>query len=106
MKNLPVNSLNFEDIKQNLKDFLKGNELYKDWNFEASGISTLLNTLAYQTHYIGYFVKMLLDEAFIDSAHTRQALLSHAKRESYIPKGKKAAQAEVVLKINTTLANE
>lgn len=106
MRNLPVNSLNFEDIKNNLKDFLKGNELYKDFNFEASGISTLVNTLAYQTHYIGYFVKMLLDEAFIDSAHTRQALLSHAKRAAYIPKGRRAAQAEVVLRVNTTLASE
>lgn len=106
MKNLPVQSLNFEDIKNNFKEFLKDNPHYKDWNFESSGISTLLNTMSYQTHYIGYFVKMLLDEAFVDSAHTRQALLSHAKRESYIPKGKRSAQAEVVVKVNTTLANE
>lgn len=106
MNNLQVQSLDFNEIKQNLKDFLKGNETYKDFNFEASGISTLINILAYQTHYIGYFVKMLLDEAFIDSAHTRQALLSHAKRESYIPKGRSAAQAEVTLNIHTTLANE
>ena len=106
MKNLPVNSLNFEDIKSNFKEFLKGNQLYKDFNFEASGISTLLNTMSYQTHYIGYFVKMLLDEAFSDSAHTRQALLSHAKRNSYIPKGRACARAEVVLKVVTTLANE
>lgn len=106
MKNLPVNSLNFEDIKDNLKTFLKGNELYKDFNFEASGISTLINILSYQTHYIGYFVKMLLDEAFVDSAHTRQALLSHAKRNSYIPRGKKAAAAEVILRVVTTIANE
>lgn len=106
MKNLPVQSLNFDDIKNNFKEFLKGNSRYADFNFEASGISTLLNTAAYQTHYIGFFVKMLLDEAFIDSAHTRQALLSHAKRSSYIPKGKQAAQAEVVLKVNTTLLLE
>lgn len=106
MKNLPIQSLNFEDIKSNLKEFLKGNETYKDFNFEASGISTLLNVLAYDTHYIGYFVKMLLDESFVDSAHTRQALLSHAKRSSYIPKNRSAAIAELVLTITTTLALE
>ena len=106
MKNLPVQSLNFDDIKNNFKEFLKGNERYSDFNFEASGISTLINAQAYQTHYIGFFVKMLLDEAFTDSAHTRQALLSHAKKTSYIPKGKQAAKAEVILKINTTLAGE
>lgn len=106
MKNLPVQSLRFEDIKNNFKEFLKDNERYTDWNFEASGISTLINTQSYQTHMIGYFVKMLLDESFIDSAHTRQALLSHAKRDNYIPRGKQSAQAEVVLKVNTTLAQE
>lgn len=106
MKNLPIQSLQFEDIKNNFKEFLKGNPLYADFNFEASGISTLINQQAYQTHYIGFFVKMLLDESFIDSAHTRQALLSHAKKTSYIPKGKQSAQAEVILKVNTTLAQE
>jgi hypothetical protein len=106
MKNLPVASLRFDDIKNNFKDFLKGNDRYQDFNFEASGISTLLNVASYQTHYIGFFVKMLLDEAFVDSAHTRQALLSHAKKGAYIPKGKQSAQAEVVLKINTTLLAE
>lgn len=106
MINLPIQSLEFEDIKTNFKEFLKGNERYKDFNFEASGISTLLNINAYQTHYIGYFVKMLLDEAFADSAHTRQALMSHAKGKGYVPKGRKSARADLVLAINTTLDAE
>ena len=106
MKNLPVQSLQIEEIKNNFKDFLRGNEKYKDFNFEASGISTLLNIQSYQTHYLGFFVKMLLDESFVDSAHTRQAMLSHAKRNGYTPKGKKSSTAEVVLKVNTTLAQE
>lgn len=106
MINLPIQSLEFEEIKNNFKEFLKGNERYKDFNFEASGISTLLNINAYQTHYIGYFVKMLLDEAFADSAHTRQALLSHAKGKGYLPKGRKSSRADLVLKINTNLTDE
>lgn len=106
MRNLPIQSLQFDEIKQNLKDFLKGNTRYKDFNFEASGISTLLNLLAYNTHYIGYFVKMMLDESFVDSAHTREALLSHAKRTGYMPKNRKSASASVVLTINTNLSDE
>ncbi|WEM34256.1 baseplate wedge protein [Xanthomonas phage X1] len=106
MKNLPVQSLQFEDIKTNFKEFLKGNDRYSDFNFEASGISTLLNVASYQTHYIGFFVKMLLDEAFIDSAHTRQAMLSHAKKSSYVPKGKQSAKAEVVLTLTVGTNNE
>lgn len=106
MRNLPVQSLQFEDIKSNFKDFLKGNSRYADFNFEASGISTLLNIASYQTHYLGFFVKMLLDEAFIDSAHTKQALLSHAKKTSYVPKGRQAAQAEVVMTSIVSTTND
>lgn len=106
MKNLPVQSLEFDQIKANFKDFLKGNPDYKDFNFEASGISTVLNIASYQTHYIGYFVKMLLDEAFADSAHTRSALLSHAKGKGMLPKGRKSSRAEVQLKVITDLTNE
>jgi len=106
MKNLAVQSLKFDDIKANLRSFLQGNPAYADFNFEGSGISTLVNLLAYQTHYIGYFVKMLIDESFVDSAHTKGALLSHAKRVGYIPRGKKSATATVVLTVNTTTAAE
>lgn len=106
MRNLPVQSLNFDSIKENFKQFLKSDPNYKDFNFEGSGISTQLNILSYNTHYIGYFVKMLLDEAFVDSSHTKQALLSHAKRVGYIPKGMQAARATLRMKINTDTSSE
>ena len=106
MKNLPVNSLNFNELKDNLKEFLKDNPNYKDFNFEASGINTLLNALAYNAHSIGFFTKMLMDESFIDSAHTKQALVSHAKRSGYIPKGMKSAKAEVLLYVSTDVDSE
>ena len=104
--NLAVQSLDFPEIKQNFIDFLKGDSNYQDFNFQASGIGTILNISAYQTHYLGFFVKMLLDESFIDSAHTKQALLSHAKKTGYIPKGYQAATAQVILSITTTTASE
>jgi ribosomal protein L35AE/L33A len=106
MRNLPIQSLQFDVIKQNFKDFLKGNERYKDYNFEASGIGTIVNLMSYQTHYLGFFVKMLLDESFVDSAHTRQAQLSHAKKTGYVPKGRRASKAEVRLKVFTDTSSE
>lgn len=99
MKNLPIKNLDFEGLKNAFKDFLKGDPNYKDFNFEASGISSLLNILAYNSHLNGFYTKMLLDESFIDSAHTREALLSHAKRSGYVPRGKRSARADVILSI-------
>lgn len=99
MENLNVQSLDFEDLKKAFKAFLKANPNYTDFNFEASGISTLLNILAYNSHLTGFYTKMLLDESFIDSAHTREALLSHAKRTGYVPRGRRSARADVVLAI-------
>lgn len=100
MKNLPVQALNFLDIKTNFTNFLKSDSFYKDYNFDASGISSLLNILAYNTHYIGYYTKMMLDESFVDSAHTRMAMLSHAKRTGYVVKGNRSARADVQLAIS------
>ena len=99
MKNLPIQNLDFEGLKKAFKEFLKGDTNYKDFNFEASGISSLLNILAYNSHLNGFYAKMLLDESFIDSAHTREALLSHAKRSGYIPRGKRSSRSDVILSI-------
>ncbi|ASD50357.1 baseplate wedge subunit [Acidovorax phage ACP17] len=106
MLNLPVQSLEFEDIKQNYIEFLKGDPNYRDFNFEASGISTQMNILAYSTHMLGFYVKMLLDEAFVDSAHTREALLSHAKKTGYTPRGRRSARAEVQVAVSMDAADE
>lgn len=97
--NLPAQSLEYDDLRENLVNFLRGNPVYKDFNFEASGISTQMNILAYNSHMIGVYVKMLMDESFVDSAHTRSALLSHAKKTSYLPKGKRAARADLRMDI-------
>lgn len=99
MENLNLQSLDFNDLKNAFKAFLKANPNYADYNFEASGISTLLNILAYNSHINGFYTKMLLDESFIDSAHTREALLSHAKRTGYVPRGRRSARADVILAI-------
>lgn len=103
---LPINSLDYPDIRENLISFLQsqvdgqGNPIYQDYNFQASGISTLINLLSYNTHYIGYYVKMLLNESFVDSSVKRESLLSKAKLTGYVPKGKTCARADISLTIN------
>jgi hypothetical protein len=103
---LPINSLDYPDIRENLISFLQsqtdgqGFPIYQDYNFQASGVSTLINLLSYNTHYIGYYVKMLLNESFIDSSVKRESLLSKAKLTGYVPKGKTSSRIDISLTIN------
>lgn len=103
---LPINSLDYPEIRNNLVSFLQGQvdsggtPIYQDFDFQASGISTLINLLSYNTHYIGYYVKMLLNESFIDSAIKRESLLSKAKMTGYLPRGRTSARADISLKID------
>lgn len=100
MIRLNISSLEFDDIKTNIKEYYKSDPKYTDYNFEGSTLSSLLNIHAYNTHYIGFYVKMVLNEAFPDTAQTREALISHAKRQGYIVKGKTSAYASVSVKVN------
>lgn len=103
---LPINSLDYPNIRENLISFLQsqtdgqGTPIYQDYNFQASGISTLINLLSYNTHYIGYYVKMLLNESFIDSSVKKESLLSKAKLTGYVPKGRTSARVDISLTID------
>lgn len=96
-----MKSLAYTDIRKELEDFLRSHPVFKDFAFDASGISALLNTLAYNDHRLGYFAKMLLDESFVDTAHTLPIMLSHAKRVGFMARGKKGAilYPEVVVSV-------
>jgi hypothetical protein len=102
---LPINSLDYDDITENFISFLEnqidesGYPVYQDYNFQSSGIRTLINLLSYNTHYIGYYVKMLLNESFIDSSVKRESLLSKAKLMGYVPRGKTSSRATIRLQI-------
>jgi hypothetical protein len=69
---LRVTELDFDLIKSNLKNFLKAQTEFKDYDFEGSGMSILLDTLAYNTHYLGFNANMLANEMFLDSATLTQ----------------------------------
>lgn len=95
MIKLNISSLEFEDIKTSIKEYYKKDTQWTDYNFEGSAISSYLNILAYNTHYMGYYIKMLLNEAFTDTSQTKEALISKAKQTGYIAKGKSSAYASL-----------
>lgn len=106
MSTLPINGLDFDDIKKNFIEFLKRDNFFRDYNFNASSISALINILAYNIHYIGYYVKMMLNESYIDSATQRASLLSKAKLNGYLPKSKKSSRAIVQIQLELDLDEE
>lgn len=82
---LNVTDLDFDQIKANLKAFLKQQSEFQDYDFEGSGLSILLDVLAYNTHYNAYYLNMVANESFLDTAMLRNSVVSHAKRFGYTP---------------------
>ncbi|MFA6198943.1 MAG: hypothetical protein WC679_00890 [Bacteroidales bacterium] len=103
---LPINSIDFYQIKENFITYLKQQDRYTDYNFDAAGISSLINIFAYNTHYLGYYANMALNESFIDSAKTTESLYSKAKLNGYIPQSKTGARANISLAIRMTNTQE
>ena len=92
---LNVTELDFDSIKSNLKNFLRQQSEFQDYDFEGSGLSVLLDILAYNTHYNAYYLNMLANESFLDSASLRNSVVSHAKRVGYTPRSARAARSVV-----------
>ena len=95
-------SLDFESIKQNLKDYLKSQDIFKDYDFESSNMSVLLDILAYNTNLNGFYLNMIGNEMFLDSALLRDSIISHAKELNYLPRSFRSAQAVVDLTMTDT----
>ena len=83
---LNVTELDFDSIKTNLKTFLSQQSEFQDFDFEGSGLSILLDILAYNTHYNAYYMNMIANESFLESAILRNSVVSHAKTYGYIPR--------------------
>ena len=90
---LRVTELDFDTIKNNLKLFLNQQSEFTDYDFEGSGLSTLLDILAYNTHYNAYYLNMVANEAFLDTALLRDSVVSHAKTLGYTPYSQRAPVA-------------
>jgi len=90
---LEISELDFDGIKSNLKTFLSQQNEFTDYDFEGSGMSVLLDTLAYNTHYLAYNANMLANEMYLDSADLRSSVVSLAKQVGYTPTSCTAATA-------------
>jgi len=101
-QNLNVTELDFDQIKKNLKNYLKTQSEFNDYDFEGSGLSTLLDVLAYNTHYNAMTAHFSLNEAFLDSAQIRGNIVTRAKLLGYIPRSVLSPRARINLVVNVT----
>lgn len=96
---LVVSELDFTQIKNNLKNFLRDQQEFTDFDFEAAGINVLLDILAYNTHYMAFYNNMIANEMFLDTALLRDSVVSHAKMLGYTPVSSVAPRATINLQI-------
>lgn len=94
-----LTELDFDGIKNNLKTFLQSQDQYADYDFEASGLSVLIDLLAYNTQYHAFLAHMVSNEAFLDSAVKRNSVASIAKTMGYTARSARAARATINLTI-------
>jgi len=99
---LQITDLEFDGIKSNLVTFLKGQTKFQDYDFEGSGMAVLVDLLAYNTHYMGYYANMLGNEMFLDSSSLRESVVSHAKHLNVHPTSRKASRAKLNITFTPT----
>jgi len=95
-------NLDFDQIKTTLKNYLKANSNFTDYDFEGSNLSTILDVLAYNTYITSYNANMVANEVFIDSATLRENVVSLARNIGYVPKSRKAATSTVSFFVDTS----
>ncbi len=88
-------NLDFKDIRTQIKDYLRANSNFTDFDFEGSNFSILIDTLAYNSYITAYNTNMAINESFIDSATLRENVVSLARNIGYVPRSKKAAIAKI-----------
>lgn len=98
--NLNVTELDFDKIKDNLKNYLKQQSEFTDYDFEGSGLSVLLDVLSYNTHYNAMNAHFALNEAFLDSAQIRGNVVTRAKLLGYVPRSVLSPRATVTLVVD------
>ena len=95
-------NLDFEEVKTTLKEYLKSNSNFTDYDFEGSNLSTILDVLAYNTYITSYNANMVANEVFIDSATLRENVVALARNIGYTPRSRKAATTSVSFIVNAT----
>ena len=97
---LKVSEMDFDTIKANLKTFMTEQDTFQDYNFEGSALSSMLDVMAYVTHYNAINANFAINETFLDSARLRPSVVSHAKMLGYTPRSSYPAAAYIDVKVN------
>jgi hypothetical protein len=90
-------NLDFDQIKTSIKDYLRANSTFTDFDFEGSNFSVLIDTLAYNTYITAFNSNMIVNESFLDSATVRENVVSLARNIGYVPRSRTAAKAQVTI---------
>jgi hypothetical protein len=101
---LAISNLDFDAIKQALQNYLQSQTQFSDYDFEGSGLSVILNILSYNTHYLSFYLNMVANEMYLDSADRRENIVSIAKQLGYTPRSRKASQALINIKVTPPLS--
>ena len=100
-----LTALDFEDIKSSIKTYLRTRNEFSDYDFEGSGLSYLIDTLAYNTYYSAFNANMAMNEAFLPSATLRDNIVSIAKLLNYVPRSISCSKACLHLEVQTSMTN-
>jgi len=96
---LKITSIDFDTIKSNLRDFLSSQSELQDYDYDSSTIQTILNVLAYNTYYNSFYLNMVANEMFLDSAQIRKNVVSRAKQVGYTPRSARGSVASLSVTI-------
>ena len=96
---LNFTSLDFDQIKATLRNYLQSNSNFTDYDFEGSNLSSILDVLAYNTYITSYNANMISNEVFIDSATLRENVVALARNIGYVPRSRKSARASLNLSL-------
>jgi hypothetical protein len=105
-KNIKPDALDFEEIKENLKEFLRGQNDLTDYDFDGSAMSIFLDVLAYNTHYNSLYTNLAINEMFLDSASKYSSVVSLAKNLGYTAKSFTSSKAKINVTINAPYDTE
>ena len=95
----PITELDFDAVKSQLRSYLETQTQFKDYNFDGSNMSVLLDVLAFNSYQNNFYTNMALNEMFLDSAILKNSIVSHAKELNYIPRSRKSAKATLYVVI-------
>ncbi len=101
-----LTQLDFDSYKDSLKTFLRSQDRFKDYDFDGSNLSVLLDVLSYNTYQNAFYLNMVSNEMFLDSAKLRDSVISHAKELNYLPRSFRSSSAVIQLVITSTDAEK